>query len=66
MKYFCDCCGTRFEAFPKPINEFLMEDVRCPECGVFDVYEDTPEGAAESVRALTGYENKQMLWEDEE
>ena len=66
MKYFCDCCGARFEADPKPISEFLMEDVRCPACGVFDVYEDTAEGATESVRALSDYENKINEWEDDE
>ena len=59
-KYFCDSCGFRFES-DNP-NEF---SISCPDCGAWDVYPDTEEGAAQSRRSLTEYENAQSAWEDE-
>lgn len=59
-KYFCDSCGFRFESDnPDELS------ISCPDCGCWDIYPDTPEGAAASVKARTEYENTQIAWEDE-
>jgi predicted ATP-dependent serine protease len=49
QEYFCNDCGAVFEAFEK--------DPSCGECGSWDTYENTPEGAAASRRSTTEYEN---------
>lgn len=58
MKYFCDTCGERFES-DRPFIE-----LSCPNCGCYDIYEDTPEGSLENVRSLNAYEAELILWED--
>lgn len=59
FKYFCNCCGTHFtNEFPERDHLGLLNDITCPRCGVYDIYTDTPEGAAQSVKDLTDYENK--------
>lgn len=57
-KYFCNCCGKHFE------SDLPELDVYCPECGVYDIYSDTAEGAAQSIKDITAYENKQIAWEN--
>lgn len=57
-KYFCNACGAHFESND---NE---NDAICPNCGCYDIYSDTAEGAARSVKDMTDYENTQELWED--
>ena len=65
-KYFCNCCDHRFESpLPERNEAGLLNAISCPECGAWDVYPDTAEGAAQSVKAQVGYENKLMEWEDE-
>lgn len=48
-KYFCGECGNRFAQATK-------WSAYCPNCGGYNVYEDTPEGAAESIKELNRYE----------
>ena len=52
-KYFCAECGKNFSAIPSKYSGA----VECPlGCG-FNCFEATPDGAIESVKALTEYEN---------
>ena len=60
-KYFCGACDARFDAIPEKISGA----VRCPKCGCYCCYEDTPEGSDQALKDLTAYENKLMLWEDD-
>ena len=65
-KYFCDCCGAHFESDMPFLNENgLHNEISCPHCGAWDVYEDTAAGAAASIRALTERENKLLEWEED-
>ena len=65
-KYFCDSCGARFESeTPFYTKDGLHSEISCPHCGAWDIYEDTAAGAAESVRALTEYENRISEWEED-
>lgn len=50
-KYFCNTCGLHFESEK-------TDNVTCPNCGVYDIYPDTAEGASQSVKDLTDYENE--------
>ena len=59
-KYFCGCCGKHFESeFPERNEMGLHNEITCPNCGVYDIYPDTPEGSAQSIKDLTDYENEQ-------
>lgn len=48
---FCESCGHYYNG-----------GERCPDCGSWDTYENTAEGAAASVRALTKYEQEAARW----
>ena len=64
-KYFCNSCGTHFEQeLPERDENGLLNDIVCPNCGTYDIYTDTIEGAAQSVKDLSDYENIMNLWED--
>lgn len=64
MKYFCNMCGHRFEAGPERDENGMPNDICCPGgCG-WNVYPDTLEGRAQSVRDLTEHENVLLDWED--
>jgi DNA-directed RNA polymerase subunit RPC12/RpoP len=64
-KYFCNSCGTHFEQeLPERDENGLLNDIVCPNCGIYDIYTDTTEGAAQSVKDLSNYENIMNLWED--
>ena len=66
-KYFCNSCGWRFESeTPEYDEEGLHNDIPCPHCGAWDIYPDTPEGSADSIRHQTEYENKVAIWGDEQ
>lgn len=58
-KYFCGNCGRHFTS-DKPEYEpnGRLNDIPCPECGAWDVYPDTTEGAAASVRDQLDYEDR--------
>ena len=55
-KFFCNYCGYHFKDSTPPKDHGLI-DVVCPVCGSYDIYPDTPEGAAQSVKDMTAYEN---------
>lgn len=64
-KYFCNSCGTRFEhELSERDKDGLLNDIACPHCGAYDIYTDTEEGATQSVKDLSDYENTMNLWED--
>lgn len=66
-KYFCNYCGHRFESdLPERNENGFLNDLYCPKCGDMDVYPDTPEGAAASVKATMDDENTLLAWDDEE
>lgn len=50
QKLFCGECGNHFNAMGAEWGAY------CPRCGGYEVYNDTPEGAAESIRELNRYE----------
>lgn len=58
-RYFCGNCGKHFSsAIPERDSKGYLNDIPCPECGAWDTYPDTPEGAAASVRDELDYENR--------
>lgn len=59
MKYkcFCGCCGYHFESdTPLKDADGISNDIWCPECGAWEIYPGTIEGAAESVRNEIAYQ----------
>lgn len=65
-KYFCNCCGWRFEsALPEKDEHGLDNEIPCPHCGAWDIYPDTDEARTESVRRLSDYEASQEMEDDE-
>lgn len=64
-RYFCNNCGVKFMfELPEKDKLGLFNNIVCPRCGGYDVYPDTPEGAAASVRHTIEYENELIAWED--
>ena len=64
-KYFCGCCGHHFvNSLPERDERGYLNSIPCPECGAWDIYPDTPDGANQSVKDLTDYENKIIAWEE--
>lgn len=64
-RYFCNECGTRFMFnLPERDDLGLLNDIVCPRCGGYNVYPDTPAGAAASVRHTMQYENELNALED--
>lgn len=64
-KYFCNHCGYHFESeLPERDSNGLLNDILCPHCGDAEIYPDTVEGSKRSVKAVTEYENTEMLWTD--
>lgn len=58
-KYFCGGCGHRFtDPRPERDENGLLNEIACPNCGAWDIYQDTPAGAAASVADQIAYENK--------
>ena len=48
--YFCNCCGKRFEnPLPEKDEKGFNNSIMCPECGAYDVYPNTEEGARQSI-----------------
>ena len=66
-KYFCDNCGRHFASdLPERDSRGCLNDIPCPHCGAWDIYPDTPGGAAASVRDQLDYENRLREWADDE
>lgn len=56
-KYFCGCCGHKFESSLPELNICgLHNEIFCPHCGALDVYADSKDGAAKSLEDLNRYE----------
>ena len=56
--YFCGCCGHYFKSDIPELNEHgLPSSISCPECGAWDIYPDTAEGARQSVKDQLAHEN---------
>lgn len=65
--YFCGACGHKFVSDTPAFDENgLHNNISCPECGAWDIYADTPEGAAESVRDQLSYEAAVEEWSEQE
>jgi DNA-directed RNA polymerase subunit RPC12/RpoP len=65
-KYFCGCCGHHFEsAAPERDANGYLNEIACPDCGAHDIYADTPDGAEQSVKDQTAYENKLIEQEED-
>jgi len=66
-KYFCGCCGHEFDSeLPLKNEKGWHNEVCCPECGAWDIYERTPAGAAQSVKDELQYQAEISEWEDDE
>ena len=64
-KYFCNSCGWRFESDQPERDEIgLLNDIACPHCGAWDVFQDTAEGSRKSIRETECYEATIELWND--
>lgn len=56
---FCGDCGNYFTSeIPLRNQRGMLNDISCPTCGGWNVYPDTPEGAAQSVRDEIAYQNE--------
>lgn len=56
-KYFCNCCGHKFESDLPDLNAYgFHNEIFCPHCGALDVYPGNKDGAAKSVANLNRYE----------
>lgn len=67
FKYFCENCGARFmHVQPERDENGLINDIFCPHCGDRDIYPDTSEGAAQSIRNLNKYEASLMAWAEKD
>lgn len=64
-RYFCNTCGYKFESdLPEKNESGLLNDIVCPKCGSYEIYTGTSEGATQSVKDTTDYENKLIEWEE--
>ena len=64
--YFCGECGHRFDSdLPERDANGLHNDVWCPECGGYNVYPDTPDGAAQSAKDEIEYQAQLAVLDDE-
>lgn len=60
-KFFCGNCGKKFSSeTPERDAHGFLSDISCPNCGAWDVYPDTKDGAAQSIKDLMDYEDKMV------
>lgn len=60
-KYFCNCCGWRFESdLPEKDEHGFDNEISCPHCGCWGVYLETPENLAWSCEQWA----KEDAWQE--
>lgn len=65
-KYFCGCCGKHFESkIPEKDADGFLSHIPCPYCGAWDIYVDSPEGAAQSCTDQSKYEDALILLDED-